>query len=71
MVAIRKKKSKRWLSKVNRSVPITSTKRLVLGELPQLFEHELLAHVEMIQEHLSPNTWEIVEVEVLEKASVR
>ena len=70
MYAIRKRKSHHWLSKVNVNVPITSTKRLILGEIPMLYEHALLAHVDMVQEHLSTHSWEIVEVEVKEKVAL-
>lgn len=69
MYAIRRKKSQRWLSKVNNTVPSTSTKRLILGEIPILYEHSLLAHIAMVEEHLSDHAWEIVEVEIAPKIS--
>lgn len=70
MYAIRRKRSGKWLSKVHEQVPLTSTKRLELGRIPLLYEDKLLAHVELIQQHLSKHAWEIVEVEICEKSHV-
>ena len=68
MYAIRKRKSMQWVHHINYQVPITSTKRIRLEkEIPILFEHEELARIEMLVNHMSKHAYEIVEVEICVK----
>lgn len=70
MYAIRRKKSGSWMKGINHKVAVQSANRIIVDkEMPMLFFNKELARLEMVENHLSPHAYDIVEIEVREKSA--
>ena len=66
MYAIRSKKTNRWFRGINTQAGQNSSLRIIMDEsLPILFKTKELARVEALTNHLSLQTYEILEVDVV------
>lgn len=65
MYAIRSKKTNRWFRSVNTQAGIGSSLRIEMDDvLPALFHTKEMARVELLINHLSQQSYEILEVEL-------
>ena len=65
MYAIRSKKTNRWFHGINAQAGVGSSLRIQMDEmLPALFRTKEMARVELLLNHLSPQSYEILEVDL-------
>ena len=65
MYAIRSKKTNRWFHGINAQAGVRSSLRIQMDDmLPALFRTKEMARVELLLNHLSPQSYEILEVDL-------
>ena len=65
MYAIRSKKTNRWFHGINAQAGGGSSLRIQMDDmLPALFRTKEMARVELLLNHLSPQSYEILEVDL-------
>ena len=64
MYAIRSKKTNRWFHGINAQAGVGSSLRIQMDDMPALFRTKEMARVELLLNHLSPQFYEILEVDL-------
>lgn len=64
MYAIRSKRTNRWYGGINHKAGNGSSHRLIMSEIPQLFQTKDLARIEMIMQQMNNTVFDLVEVDL-------